>query len=207
MNFIKDNFMWIIIITLLAGGNGVLFKSTADKDRELIRVNGELYELLSTTVDTVYVENIITEYKSGETIFVEVEVPVEVLIPVEIDTLSILKDYYSTRVYKDTLNIVSNNLESLGYVAVTDTISENKIVGRYFYANILERTVTETTIVKELPKTEFWIGVTSSTNMNIGTSFSLITKKKNHFGVDLGIYEDNSNLNPYLGFRYLWKIK
>jgi hypothetical protein len=207
MNFIKDNFMWILIIALLAGGNGVLFKSTSDKDRELIRVNGELYELLSTVVDTVYVENIITEYKSGETIFVEVEVPVEVLIPVDIDTLSILKDYYSTRVYKDTLNLVSIDLESLGYVAVTDTISENKIIGRYFYANILERVITETTIVKELPKTELWVGLTSSTNMNIGTSFSLITKQKNHFGIDLGIYEDDGSLNPYLGFRYLWKIK
>ena len=199
--------MWILIIALLAGGNGVLFKSTSDKDRELIRVNGELYELLSTVVDTVYVENIITEYKSGETIFVEVEVPVEVLIPVDIDTLSILKDYYSTRVYKDTLNLVSIDLESLGYVAVTDTISENKIIGRYFYANILERVITETTIVKELPKTELWVGLTSSTNMNIGTSFSLITKQKNHFGIDLGIYEDDGSLNPYLGFRYLWKIK
>ncbi len=199
--------MWILIIALLAGGNGVLFKSTSDKDRELIRVNGELYELLSTVVDTVYVENIITEYKSGETIFVEVEVPVEVLIPADIDTLSILKDYYSTRVYKDTLNLVSVDLESLGYVAVTDTISENKIIGRYFYANILERVITETTIVKELPKTELWIGLTSSTNMNIGTSFSLITKQKNHFGIDLGIYEDDGSLNPYLGFRYLWKIK
>jgi hypothetical protein len=207
MNFIKDNFMWILIIALLAGGNGVLFKSTSDKDKELIRVNGELYELLSTVVDTVYVENIITEYKSGETIFVEVEVPVEVLIPVDIDTLSILKDYYSTRVYKDTLNLVSTDLESLGYVAVTDTISENKIVGRYFYANILERVITETTIVKELPKTEIWAGLTSSTNMNIGTSFSLITKQKNHFGVDVGIFEDDGNLRPYLGVRYLWQIK
>jgi hypothetical protein len=121
--------------------------------------------------------------------------------------LYILKDYYSTRLYKDTLNLVSTDLESLGYVAVTDTIRENKIIGRYFYANILERVITETTIVKELPKTELWIGLTSSTNMNIGTSFALITKQKNHFGVDVGIFEDDGNLRPYLGARYLWQIK
>jgi hypothetical protein len=206
LHFIKENFIWLFIITILAGGNGFLFNSFSNKDRELIRVNGELYELLSHKIDTVYVENIITEYRDGRTIYVDVEVPIEIKIPIDVDTLSILRDYYATRIYKDTLNVTADDLTPLGWVAVTDTISENRIVGRYFSANILQRTIIDEKIVKELPKTQLWAGFTTSTNMQIGGSFSLITRNKNHIGIDLGVYEDDG-LTPYVGVRYLWQIR
>lgn len=196
------NIITLLVVFLLVGLTSHLWIQNANKDKELIVVNGKVYELLSREVEIIEVEKVVTEYRQGETIFVEVEVPVEVLVPVEIDTMEVLKDYYSTRVYSDTLFI-----GDMGYVALVDTVTQNKIVGRYFDANIVERTVTETITVKELPKLEIWAGVVATTNMDFGGSIGVVTRKRNHIGIDLGIAVDDLLINPYVGFRYLWQIR
>lgn len=196
------NITTLLVVFLLIGLTSHLWIQNANKDKELIVVNGKVYELLSREVEVVEVEKVITEYRQGETIFVEVEVPVEVFIPMEIDTMEVLKEYYSTRIYSDTLFIAD-----LGYVALVDTVTQNKIVGRSYDANVKERTVTETITVKELPKLEIWAGVVATTNMDLGASVGVVTRKRNHIGVDLGIAVDDNLINPYIGFRYLWQIR
>ena len=62
-----------------------------------------------------------------------------VVLKSRIDTLAILKDYYNKYVYQDTLK-----LDSLGYVVIMDTISQNKIFSRRFDSQILIPTTTIT---------------------------------------------------------------
>lgn len=198
---IKTILKIIFVLTILGVISYMWFENT-NKDKELIVVNGKVYELLSREVEVVEVERIVTEYKEGKTIFVEVEVPVEVFIPTEIDTMEVLQDYYSTRVYTDTLKV-----DSLGYIAIRDTVSQNKIIGRWYDAHINERTIKETITVKDLPKTQIWMGFISSSNVAVAGNLSVITKKQKHIGVDVGLYLDDDKLHPYVGVRYLWRIK
>lgn len=171
-------------------------------ERELIVVNGKVYELLSREIEVIEVEKIVTQYKEGKIIYVEVEIPVEIFIPTQIDTMEVLQDYYSTRVYTDTLRV-----EDLGYVAVVDTISQNKIVGRSFKASLIQKTITETVTVKELPKLQIWAGFVATTNMQVGASLGVTTKRRTHLGLDLGLYVDDAVLTPYVGVRYLWQMR
>lgn len=188
------------VIVLLLAAVSFLWTQKTNTDKELVRVNGKLYELVSRDVKVQTVERIVTEYRNGKTIYVNI--PVEVLVPADVDTLSILQDYYTTRVYSDTLKV-----EDLGYVTVVDTISQNKILGRTFQANLMERTITETITVKELPKLEVWTGVSASSAMQLGGSMAVVTKDRTHFGVDLGLSLQQSSLLPYVGVRYMKQIK
>lgn len=188
------------VIVLLLAALGSLWTQKANTDKELVRVNGKLYELVNREVKVKIVEKIVTEYRNGKTIYVNI--PVEVLVPVEVDTLNILQDYYTTRIYFDTLKV-----EDLGYVTVVDTISQNKILGRTLQANLLQRTITETITVKELPKLEVWIGVSTSTAMQLAGSVAVVSKDRTHFGVDLGMSLQQSVLVPYVGVRYMVQVK
>ncbi len=196
------NFTTILVMVLLIIATSYLWIQKDNKDKELIVVNGKVYELLSRQVEVVEVEKIVTEYKEGKTIYVEVEVPVEVFVPIEIDTMKVLEDYYSTRIYSDTLTV-----QDLGYIAITDTVSQNKIIGRSFEANLTERTITETITVKELPKLQIWTGFVATTNMQVGASLGVTTKRRTHLGLDLGVHVNDTVLAPYVGVRYLWQIR
>lgn len=73
-------------------------------------------------------------------------------IPQDIDTMSILKNYYSKFHYVDTLT-----LDTLGYLVLNDTISKNSIMSRSFVSDI---SIPTTTITKEIYlKKESFIGV------------------------------------------------
>lgn len=193
---------WIkrIITTFLILTIGWLFWNGEKKDRELMLVNGKLYEVLSHEVDTVFVETVKTEYRRGKDIEVVVEVPT--YIPADVDTLSILKDYYSKRIYSDTLRI-----DSLGYVAIRDTISQNQIVGRFFDARITERKITETTIVKELPKVEFYMGVSARTDVSVGGVAFIKLPSLMQIGIETGLSTSGKGGTPYIGGTILWPIK
>lgn len=196
------NIISIAIVIFLISSLSYVWIQKENKEKELIVVNGKVYELLSKEVEVVEVEKIVTQFKEGKTIYVEVEVPVEVFIPTEIDTMEVLQDYYSTRVYSDTLRV-----ENLGYVTIVDTISQNKIIGRSFKANLLERTITETITVKELPRLQIWTGVTASNSMQLGATIGVTTKRRTHLGLDVGVHLDDVLLSPYVGVRYLWQIR
>lgn len=196
------NIISIVIVVFLISSLSYVWIQKENKEKELIVVNGKVYELLSKEVEIIEVEKIVTQFKEGKTIYVEVEVPVEVFIPTEIDTMEVLQDYYSTRVYSDTLRV-----ENLGYVTIVDTISQNKIIGRSFKASLLERTITETITVKELPRLQIWTGVTASNSMQLGATIGVTTKRRTHLGLDVGVHLDDVLISPYVGVRYLWQIR
>jgi hypothetical protein len=198
------SFQNIIIIALVSF---VLYKQCSVEDKEIqkIKVDGKNYELLKHKVDTVTVVKKIAKYLKGDDIYHEtiVEKNVEVPVYIKADTERILKDYHSKVLYKDRL--VLN--DGLGVIDLVDTISKNKIIGRKWNAQINERTITDTKIVKELPKNQVYIGaqgVVGNSIVMAGPQITLKTKKDNLYGVNLFL---DANGNKYYGASIGWKIR
>ena len=196
-----------VVVFQQCGGN---YKRNA----EIVKVDGKKYELLKYEIDTVEVVKTKVVTKKGDDIYHETIIEKEIQIPAVIDTLALLKDYYSKVLYKDVLVLP----DSLGTVDVTDTISQNKIFGRTFNANIKQRIIKETTIVKELPKTQVYYGITGGFNKvdvvsNLGAGVLIKTKGDKIYQLGIGVANkvgtDGTNgvLSPFIGGGVFWKIK
>lgn len=165
--------------------------------------------VIVTKIDTVYVKKNITQYKDGKTIY-QVK-PIYVVVPqnIPIDTLAILKDYFAKIVYKDTLRLP----DSLGIIAIRDTITQNRILNRYFNATIREKIVNKTTTITNPPKTQMYIGVGLGVSKvdilsSVSAGFLLKTKSDVIYGLNLGLINSaNSTVTPYIGGSIYWKIK
>ena len=178
-----------------------------------IFIAGKAYEVIKHEIDTVDIVKTKVVTKKGEDIYHETIVEKEVIIPAVIDTMALLKDYYSKVLYKDVLVLP----DSLGTVAVTDTISQNRILGRTFNANVKQRTIKETTIVKELPKTKVFYGLEGGFNKadfvsSVGAGVLINTKKDKIYQLGLGVTNQttdgtNGGFTPYVRGGVYWKIK
>jgi hypothetical protein len=178
-----------------------------------VRIDGKKYEVIKHDIDTFEVVKTKVVTKKGADIYHETIVEKEVVIPTIVDTAALLKDFFAKNVYKDTLRLP----DSLGIVAVTDTITQNKILGRTFNASVKQREIKETLIVKELPKTQVYYGFNGGFNKadvvsNIGAGVIIKTKKDKIYQLGAGVANrtvdgTNGSLSPYLGAGVYWKIK
>jgi hypothetical protein len=179
---------------------------------EIVKIDGKKYELIKHEIDTFEIVKTKVVTKKGEDIYHETIK--EVNIPVIVDTQALLHDYFAKNIYKDTLHLP----DSLGIVSLIDTITQNKILGRTFSANVKQRTIKETTIVKELPKTKFFYGLEGGFNKadvvsHLGFGFLINTKsdKIYHLGVGVanrtGADAVSGTLAPYVGAGIYWKIR
>jgi hypothetical protein len=178
-----------------------------------IRIDGKKYEVIKHEIDTVDIVKTKVVTKKGEDIYHETIVEKEVIIPAVIDTAALLKDYYSKVLYKDTLVLP----DSLGTVSVIDTITQNKILGRTFNASVKQRTIKETMIVKELPKTKLFYGLEGGFNKadfvsSVGAGVLINTKKDKIYQLGLGVTNQttdgtNGGFTPYVRGGVYWKIK
>jgi hypothetical protein len=176
-------------------------------------IAGKAYEVIKHEIDTVDIVKTKVVTKKGEDIYHETIVEKEVIIPAVIDTMALLKDYYSKVLYKDTLVLP----DSLGIVALNDTISQNKILGRTFNASVKQRTIKETTIVKELPKTKVFYGLEGGFNKadfvsSVGAGVLINTKKDKIYQLGLGVTNQttdgtNGGFTPYVRGGVYWKLK
>jgi hypothetical protein len=176
-------------------------------------IAGKAYEVIKHEIDTVDIVKTKVVTKKGDDIYHETIVEKEVIIPAIIDTAALLKDYYSKVLYKDVLVLP----DSLGTVAVTDTISQNRILGRTFNANVKQRTIKETTIVKELPKTKVFYGLEGGFNKadfvsSVGAGVLINTKKDKIYQLGVGVNNQtidgiNGSFSPYIRGGVYWKIK
>jgi hypothetical protein len=122
-------------------------------------------------------------------------------IPTDIDTLSILKDYYAKYAYSDTID-----LDSFGNIVVKDTISKNKIISRKINPSLY---IPTTIITRDslISKNEFYYGFGLAANKQqfnyIGGELLWRSKRKRVIGVGLGI---NQNLQPVGSLRMMWKF-
>ena len=176
-------------------------------------IAGKAYEVIKHDIDTIDIVKTKVVTKKGEDIYHETIVEKQVVIPAVIDTMALLKDYYSKVLYKDTLTLP----DSLGTVSLIDTITQNKILGRTFNANVKQRTIKETMIVKELPKTKVFYGLEGGFNKadfvsSVGAGVLINTKKDKIYQLGLGVNNQttdgiNGGFTPYIRGGVYWKIK
>jgi hypothetical protein len=176
-----------------------------------VYIEGKAYEIIKHDIDTIDIVKTKVVTKKGEDIYHETIK--EVVIPTIVDTQSLLQDYFAKNIYKDTLQLP----DSLGTIAMIDTITQNKILGRTFNASVKQRTIKETMIVKELPKTQVYYGLTGGFNKadvvsNVGAGLLIKTKKDKIYNLGIGVANrvsdgTNGTLSPYIGGGVYWKIK
>lgn len=215
---------WREIIILLLLGIILFLRGcgTDYGDKTIVDVDGEQYELLESKTDTIFVEKEVkvTKYVPK---YITKEVIKEVEIPVDVDSLAIIKDYFSKVTVKDTLNlaydfpaVVTDSLGNkpsgdLGFGILTDVISQNRIESREIDWFFKIPTVYNTTIVKELPKNEFYygfgLGVDQTNGLNNFSGNVLFkTKKLNIYGLNLGLSNQLGEYKPFVGGSMYWKL-
>ena len=180
-----------------------------------IRIDGKKYEVLKHTIDTIEVEKVKVVTKKGEDIVHEV-IDVDTLVLkelVNVDSAAILKDYLAKIVYKDTLVLDGG----LGTIALTDTITKNRILGRTWDAKVKERIIKEEMIVKEPARNQVYYGLNAGFNKEdyvsaFGAGVILKTKKDKIYQLGIGVNNrttdgTNGAFSPYVGFGTYWKIK
>ena len=180
-----------------------------------IRIDGKKYEVLKHTIDTVEVEKVKVVTKKGKDIVHEV-IDVDTLVLkelVNVDTAALLKDYLAKVVYKDTLTLDGG----LGTIALTDTITKNRILGRTWDAKVKERIIKEELIVKEPARNQVYYGFNGGFNKadvvsHVGAGVILKTKKDKIYQLGAGVANrttdgTNGTLSPYVGAGVYWKIK
>ena len=180
-----------------------------------IRIDGKKYEVLKHTIDTIEVEKVKVVTKKGEDIVHEV-IDVDTLVLkelVNVDSAAILRDYLAKVVYKDTLKLD----DGLGFIALTDTITKNRILGRTFDARVKQREIKETMIVKEPARNQVYYGLNAGFNKEdyisaVGAGLILKTKKDKIYNLNIGVNNrttdgTNGSFSPYVGFGTYWKIK
>ncbi len=166
-------------------------------------VDGKPYEVIKHEIDTIDIVKTKVITKQGKDIYHDTTIFVQ--IPMNVDTLAIIKNYFAKNVYKDTLHLP----DSLGYVILLDTISKNTIESRMFSASVKQRTIKETTIVKELPKTKIFWGVGmgfDKTNYihHIQGNLLINTKCDKLYNIGAGV---DINKIPFINASIYWKIK
>ena len=215
---------WKELLILLLVGVIFLMRGCGPdlSDKEIINVDGEDFELLKKEIDTVFVEKEVkvTKYVPK---YITKEVIKEVEIPVDVDSLAIIKDYFSKVTVKDTLNlaydfpeVVTDSLGNkpsgdLGFGILTDVISQNRIESREIDWFFKIPTVYNTTIVKELPKNEFYygfgVGVDQTNGFgNLSLNGLVKTKKQQIYGLNLGLSNQAGQYKPFIGTSFYWKI-
>jgi hypothetical protein len=108
--------------------------------------------LILTKIDTVYQEKTFTKFTKGKDIPYLVLQDNYILDTVR-DTITIVKDYLTVKVFTDTFTIDSSKF------TIIDTISQNTIQGRRFMADIKERTIRITNDIYHKDKNAFYLGV------------------------------------------------
>lgn len=187
----------IIIILLMrnCSGNSYPSNKIGDKNDTIITSISVKHDTVKTTI-----VNYVPKWNTKTEIKIDT---FEIFRNSKVDTLEILKDYYSKYFYKDTLKI-----DTVGYVVVNDTISKNSILSRNVTTNII---IPTTTINKEIliNKREFYIGTGIGGNIqpvnlnNISLEFLYRNKKRQAFGIGIGL---NQQLSPTISGKIYWRI-
>jgi hypothetical protein len=119
---------------------------------------------------------------------------------------ALVVSYLAKNIYADTVK-----LDTLGYVAVADTVHKNELQNRSYKYNYKIPTITVTnTITKQAPpKGALFIGggITNTKQLELQTIQGGVlykTKKDKIFGLHIGI---NNNSQVIYGVSSYWKIK
>ena len=122
----------------------------------------------------------------------------------DVDTANILKEYYATKYYKDEID-----LGEAGKISLYDTLSENRIEGRGYVANLNKVIETKTINVPAKKKAILYFGMEVLGNQQdfitaSGVGLSLKTKNDKIYGVKALLTKQG---NPVYGFQFMLPIR
>ena len=115
----------------------------------LFTVNRNIHTVTKTTVDTILTTKTLLKHTKGKDILVRT---IDTLPILKIDTVFTIRDYNTVKEYKDTITQDSN------LYVITDTISQNKIIGRSFLAKVQEKTIVITNNIEHKNKASVYLG-------------------------------------------------
>jgi len=154
----------------------------------------ETKPIVITKYDTIVEVKNIVKYKRGENIpFVVLDTIVK--IDEVHDTIRIISDYSRVYAYYDTLK-----LDSAQYVYVSDTISQNKILGRGYGGHFVEKTIRiETTKILPPKFAVYWgvLGDYREFDKKVGFGFGLAFKMPKNGLFTLGATTNQYSLGIY----------
>jgi hypothetical protein len=196
-NNIKNIIIMVLVVIIIlmqqCSGPSIDFNLFGKKDTP---IEGTVITKIETKWDTVSVDSIVYVPK-----YVTKTITEHDTVPADIDTLSILKDYYTKYFYSDIID-----LDSLGTITIDDTISKNSIIWRKVKPSLY---IPTTTITRDslISKNEFYYGFGLAGNREqfsyVGGELLYRSKRKKIIGAGIGI---NQNLQPNVSFRMMWKI-
>jgi hypothetical protein len=154
----------------------------------------ETKPIVITKYDTIVEVKNIVKYKRGESIpFVVLDTIVK--IDEVHDTIRIISDYSRVYAYYDTLK-----LDSAQYVYVSDTISQNKILGRGYGGHFVEKTIRiETTKIMPPKFAVYWgvLGDYREFDKKVGFGFGLAFKMPKNGLFTLGATTNQYSIGIY----------
>jgi hypothetical protein len=134
---IKDFLIFLLVVFILV----LFFNRDKFTNRELLEV---------TKYDTIYTTKQSIKYKKGNDIPFYIIDSVRTMVH---DTIRIISDYSRVYAYNDTIKLDSNTFY------IQDTITQNKIIGRKFEANLKEKTIYITKTIQPKVKNALYIGL------------------------------------------------
>jgi hypothetical protein len=187
----------LIALLFLKGDNVVEIKKIIEK------VPGE------TIHDTISQE--IPVYVEGEDFYHDTTIYVPTYV--NVDTAEILKQFYVKNFFQDTIKLNNNQ----GFMYLSDSISENKIISRKWSASLKPKIVREPAPLPPPVRNQMFIGVDGSWSQkdwvnSLGVGLILKTKKDQLYHVGLGVANRTTDgisgeFTPYVNGGIYWKIK
>jgi len=157
----------------------------------------ETKPIVITKYDTIVEVKNIVKYKRGESIpFVVLDTIVK--IDEVHDTIRMISDYNRIYAYYDTLK-----LDSAQYVYVSDTISQNKILGRGYGGHFIQKVIRiETTKIKPDRFAVYWgvLGDYREFDKKVGFGFGLGFKMPKNGLFTIGATTNQYSLGIYKKF-------
>lgn len=150
-------------------------------------------------------------YIEGEDIYHDTTIYVPTYVSV--DTTEILKQFYVKNFYQDTIKLNNNQ----GFMYLSDSISQNKIISRKWMASIKPKIVREPAPLPPPIRNQVFVGVDGSWSQkdwvnSLGMGLILKTKKDHLYHVGVGVANRTTDglsgeFTPYLNGGIYWKIK
>jgi hypothetical protein len=189
---IRNLIILVLIIVIL------LLRQCSGDGGEITPSETTIVTKVETKYDTITIDKKVYVPKWKTKIVTQVD---SILVNTPIDTLEVLKDYYAKNVFVDKIE-----LDSLGFVTITDTIWKNTLFNRLVESEIIIPTTTVTQTEYINPR-EFYIGFglngTSKQFNYVGGSILYRTRKKQAFGLGIGL---NDQFQPIISTQFLWKL-
>jgi hypothetical protein len=152
-------------------------------------------ELLETIkYDTIYTTKQSVKYKKGN------DIPFYIIdsVRTEIhDTIRIINEYLQIKAYNDTIRLDSNTFY------IQDTITQNKVIGRKFEANLKEKAIYITKTIEPKVKNALYLGFMGEIrqdNQLDGIGIGMMYKVKNKALIGLN-YNSNKRFGASIYFK------